>query len=380
MGRLRVAAAALLALSLGAGGCSRGDAVPASAEALSTRAADWLWSRQAADGGWHATTYGFLRSGQALTPFVLDALLRSPAARSRAPSGAVERALAFVRAGVDDDGSLGRRDPDVLEYPNYATSYGVLCLLEAGSGSDRRLVDRMCRRLLSEQYREDGGFRPDDPAYGGWGFGGTQPRGVPGHMDLAHTRRVLDALAAAGRLDDATRSRAETFLRRVQNLVPSRVPLHHVAEDGQGPDGGFWFSPVVLSANKAPNRGGLWGSYATATCDGLLSLLAAGVPASDDRVRQAREWLEGRPGLDAVAGIPSESEQPTRWGGAIRYYHLAVRAEAGKALGAPSRREEVAALLRGDAKPDGSFANDNPLMKEDEPLIATALALVALAR
>ena len=39
------------------------------------KAAGYLWKQQAADGGWHSHTYGLLRSGQALTPFVLGALL-----------------------------------------------------------------------------------------------------------------------------------------------------------------------------------------------------------------------------------------------------------------------------------------------------------------
>ena len=39
------------------------------------RAAEYLWSQQSEDGGWHSHTYGLLRSGQSLTPFVLDALL-----------------------------------------------------------------------------------------------------------------------------------------------------------------------------------------------------------------------------------------------------------------------------------------------------------------
>jgi len=42
------------------------------------RAAGYLWGVQAGDGGWHSRTYGLLRSGQSLTPFVLDALLEVP--------------------------------------------------------------------------------------------------------------------------------------------------------------------------------------------------------------------------------------------------------------------------------------------------------------
>src|SRR5678815_5141018 len=54
-------------------GCARTSRQPALAAA-----SKYLWSQQADDGGWHSHTYGLLRSGQSLTPFVLDALLQVP--------------------------------------------------------------------------------------------------------------------------------------------------------------------------------------------------------------------------------------------------------------------------------------------------------------
>ena len=62
-----------------------------------TRAAQYLWAQQAADGGFHSATYGLLRSGQSLTPFVLGALLRVPDATVAVPAGAVDRAIAFIK-------------------------------------------------------------------------------------------------------------------------------------------------------------------------------------------------------------------------------------------------------------------------------------------
>ena len=54
-------------------GCAR-----TSRESALAAASKYLWSQQADDGGWHSHTYGLLRSGQSLTPFVLDALLQVP--------------------------------------------------------------------------------------------------------------------------------------------------------------------------------------------------------------------------------------------------------------------------------------------------------------
>src|SRR6185295_12232015 len=71
------------------------------------RAAAYLWSQQAEDGGWHSRTYGLLRSGQSLTPFVLEALLEVPAEVYAAPAGKVDRALAFIERNQQSDGMLG---------------------------------------------------------------------------------------------------------------------------------------------------------------------------------------------------------------------------------------------------------------------------------
>ena len=76
-------------------------------------AAEYLWSMQGEDGGWHSPQYGVLRSGQALTPFVLDALLAVPESTFARPQGGVDRALAFIVAHVDEAGCIGRNDPEV---------------------------------------------------------------------------------------------------------------------------------------------------------------------------------------------------------------------------------------------------------------------------
>jgi hypothetical protein len=370
-----VRAAGLLLAALGLAAAASCDVVPAAEStaprAVAARAARYLWSRQGADGGWHSETYGLLRSGQALTPFVLCALLEDPASAGLAPPGAVDRALAFLREKAGDGAALGFGDPDLTEYPNYATAYAIRCFVLAGRPEDRALVSWMADELVRRQYREESGFRPSDPAYGGWGFGAKQAPGVPGHMDLAHTRRVLEALRDAGRLDRDVLRRAERFLRTVQNLAPERLPAAESTDDG-----GFFFSPVVVAANKGARDGARFGSYATATSDGLLSLLAVGVPASDARVAAAREWLSRAEDADPPTGIAPEPTSP--WGPALFFYHLAVRAEVERALSLPSRWSVRAArLLAPRQRPDGSFAGASALMKEDDPLLATTLALLA---
>src|SRR5207244_3032783 len=118
-------------------------------------------------------------------------------------------------------------------------------------------------------------------------------------------------------------------------------------------DGGFWFSPVVLDANKSRAVGSRFESYATATCDGLLALLAAGVPATDERVVAARTWLTRDVDLDDVAG----TDRASVWRTALRHYHVAVLGEVDRALGDASSgwRARLARAFAGTKRGDGSF-------------------------
>ncbi|MEE2686315.1 MAG: prenyltransferase/squalene oxidase repeat-containing protein [Planctomycetota bacterium] len=347
----------------------------------------WLWDQQAQDGGWHSQHYGLLKSGQAYTPFVLHTLLEIPESVFPRPAGAVERALEFIRTHTSEEGVIGISDPDVLEYPNYSTAYALLCFLQTDPTDP--LVGRMAEYLKKQQYREGRGFPEDHPAHGGWGFGGSLPDGQPGHMDLAHTRRVLQALHAAGSLDHDTSEAAQRFLRLVQRHPTCRrsqpqLDPDHPYSDAVAPyDGGFYFSPVVLAANKGrtelETEQPYLRSYASATCDGLLSLLAVGAGSDDERSERAIGWLAIHPRIDYPAGVPIDHPEP--WGEAVHYYHLAVRAEANRAVHVKGDwGQEIRDHLADLQKEDGHFVNQvSPLMKEDDPLLATSLAVIALA-
>ena len=417
---LGAAAAAVTARAWGQGG-----AVDDHTRQSLAAAAEFLWSQQADDGGWHSPQYGVMRSGQALTPFVLDALVGVPEAAFARSAESVDRALAFIVGHVDERGCVGRSDPELIEYPIYSTVYALRCLSTAGQTLDVKsqlfkALDERVRRLgrretaqhppidveianfLGQaQFQESNGFAANNVAFGGWGFDAPLHPGKPGHMDLAHTRRALQSLTAYwARKGEARKEspdyefqrRAESFLLVMQNhpQAAARPQLADDSSESNAPppsfdapfDGGFYFSPVVLEANKgrvedepAPH----WRSYATATCDGVLALLAAGVPRDDERVTAAVAWLRRQTNLEYPQGVPREHPEP--WGAAIRFYHYAVRAEAYWRLDWPAReRAQLAALVCDKQDADGSFVNrESPLMKEDDPVLCTALAVVALS-
>jgi len=358
-----------LVMMISLGGCSTSNPIPevVSPQQLLERACNYLWAQQAEDGGWHSETHGLLRSGQALTPFVLFTLLKMAPDVAQQHADDVVRAIAFIRNSVNDEGIVGLSDPDVAEYPNYSSAFAVRCLVAAGERGDRPLIDRICRYLQSQQFSQERGFGREHPVHGAWGFGGSLPLGgSPGHVDISYTRHVLEALRDADAIDSGIASRAQLFLKRMQR------------------DGGFYFSSVVEAANKgesipAPDgEGTIYLPYATATSEGLLALLAAGVKPDDPRVLSAIDWLDSHPDLDHPGGIPHD--HPDRWGQVLFFYHLSIRGEVAIASADAARLlEPMTNLLSDRQRNDGSFVNPlGTLMKEDDPILATALAVTAI--
>jgi hypothetical protein len=367
--------ATLLSSGLGCRELTNTQKLTLAARPIVESASRWLWSQQAANGSWPSAVYGLTRSGQALTPFVLHTLLQVPEGIVLWPDGGVDRALDFIRKTVDDQGVLGRADPDILEYPNYATSYALRCLATVGSSGDADLIAAQREYLLSEQFTEQRGIEPSHPAYGSWGFGEILPKGRYGHIDLAHTRRVLQALRSSAGNDQEALEKANRFLSVVQKRDQKDQPT----DTDTGYDGGFYFSPIVREANKASRAEGIaQRSYVTCTLDGLLAMQATGEPADSPWVQAAQDWLARHPGLDSPGGIPDSIPEP--WAAALHYYHLAARGEY--ALTSEHDREawrpDFLRILQQEQRPDGSFANSmSSLQKEDDPLVATPQAVIA---
>jgi hypothetical protein len=149
-------------------------------------------------------------------------------------------------------------------------------------------------------------------------------------------------------------------------------------------DGGFFSSPNVSYANKGriakDSRTGrpYYQSYATATCDGILALLASSVEAKDERIADAARWLEHHPDWHLPAGIPAKHSEP--WCESMIYYHLAARSETYAKLDWPGNwRQDLTNFLASAQRPDGSFSNpEGLLMKEDDPILCSALVVSAL--
>lgn len=342
-------------------------------------AADFLWKKQNADGGWHSETHGILKSGQSVSAFVFYNLLQVPDTIYTPSEKQLKTGLKFLRKHIKD-GVLGHFDPIILDYPNYATAYALRIFLHFNKKEDQALIQQMVDYLVEQQFDESRGFSAAHAAFGAWGFGEKfLEDGNHGHVDLSHTRRILQSLQLADYQDNRLYLNALSFFSILQKntsdqrLHPTGIPSKYATYDG-----GFFASSVTVSTNKGDildEENPIYRSYATATADGILGLLATGLPPSDRRVQDALHWLIEHDELEFPEGIPQDD--PNQWHRVMFFYHLAVRGQTYRAMNYEEDWEnDFVNILLEKQLEDGSFSNPmGAANKEDDPLIATSLVL-----
>jgi squalene-hopene/tetraprenyl-beta-curcumene cyclase len=372
-------------------------------QALSS-ATRFLLSGQLPDGSWHSDVYGPFKDGPSLTPLVLRTLLTLPAhpaaavgegsARWELEAGC-RKGAAYLASQVQPDGSIAA-GPQGMAYPVYTSAGAVGVLSEPGNARHRKARDAWLAYLRERQLTEDLGWQPDDKPFGGWGYSPRVPRKPePGEplpplteSNLSATVFALEALQAAGvKADDAVFQKALVFVRRCQNYCHDPEQREAAYDDG-----GFFFIYDDPVRNKAGSSGldragrQRYSSYGSTTADGLRALMLCGRPADDPRVAAVRAWLEANFRSNSHPGKYAEDREHNR--GAVYYYYccsvaralLAARLEELRTTRGQVRwAEELADELVRRQRPDGSWINPLVPQREDDPLVATALAGLALA-
>ncbi len=353
------------------------------------RAARFLLARQSADGAWRSDTYGSFKDGPSLTPLVVNALL----ACSETPKGkaACRKGAAYLGALVRADGSINEGKGG-LNYPVYTAAGAVVVLSQPRFAARRKARSAWLAYLRERQLTEKLGWQPRDKEYGGWGYAIDLPRKPKEEAltesNLSATVFALDALRAASCSSrDPALARALVFVKRCQNFADD--PRH---KNPAFDDGGFFFIYGDADRNKA----GLAGreddgrerffSYGSATADGLRCLLACGLKRNHPRVRAARRWLETEFRADEPPGRFAEGSEFKR--PAVYYYYAwstarTLRAATGPVLPRPQGKLSWPALLTDELltrqRKDGSWVNPATFVREDDPVAATSMAVLALA-
>ncbi|MCA9286021.1 MAG: terpene cyclase/mutase family protein [Phycisphaerales bacterium] len=328
----------------------------------------FLAERQSPDGGWRSATYGGLRDGFALTgpagKVVLELAPFDPVLRR-----AGERALDRLVHSAPGPGA------SVLDYPVYTAAMAAIALARHGrSDDDRAARDAWLAQLRRQQLDESLGWSEADVDYGGFGYSPRPPRRpddgdasrLPFASDLSSTTFAVGALAIAGGPEDAARlAKANRFVERCQNWPHG--------------DGGFF----VSVSNPVQNKAGDFRSYGSATADGIRCLLRFGAGPDDPRLVAAAEWLRAHLPTETNPGDFIELRRAEQDGGAFYFAWSAGHALRGlrHALAEPWIDDAATALADGllaRQRADGSWRNPNPFMREDDPVVATALAAGAL--
>lgn len=340
------------------------------------RGVSWLLNQQATDGGWHSMTYGNMKGGVGNTALALSALSLLPKTFNDEIDGPFFRGVRFLTERQDQSGFVAGHE-DAADYPVYSTALLLTACMRRPSDKLPVSREQLCESLLLAQHRVANGWEEDHPDFGGWNVLGDRLKG----LDQAHranisvTMHVLDALQAAKALTPIIRRDALIFLSRCQNL----------GTEGRD-EGGFFFTPrwddpLNKAGSFQTNRGAYRvHSYCTATCDGLVALLACEIPKTDTRWRAATEWLSSS-APSAVSSIEDVTSQHSILRGGLDFYEAAAIARIAnefrdaRMIDRSSRLIEI--VLERQAQ-NGSWSNLDPRMREDDPMIATAFALNAL--
>ncbi len=379
-------------VGLGLTGChGRRDRFSERVDAALTRGLQWLINAQGSDGSWRSRTYGALKDGLSLTAPVLKAVMFGPnvvgAERAR------KLGVNYLMSKVRSDGSIDY-GPFGPIYPVYSAATAVLVLSRLGA-EGAQACKAWRDDLRGRQLTEALGWSPADPAYGSWGYAPFPPSkrvvdsiaGAPTDADLSSTLFAVGSLRVAeGGDGDQTFLKALSFVERCQNFAED-PSAHHSTFD----DGGFFLSPTDPARNKAGVAGTdhlgreRYYSYGGSTADGLRALMRCGLSLGHPRVQAARSWLERH---FRATQNPGTFEAPRELERDATYFYSAWSvAHAFRLLGIasfPSRgrsvtwTEELATALIERQKPDGFWMNDWRASKEDDPLVATPLALGAL--
>lgn len=355
------------------------------------KAAQFLVKKQAADGSWRSETYGPFKHGNSLTPLIVHALARTTLPDSRA---ACQKGAAFLAAQVQPDGRIDP-GPAKMTYPVYTAAGAVLVLSDKAYADQHKARDAWLAYLRQMQLTEDLGWQPDDKPYGGWGYCPELPRKPsPGELpppltesNISATLFALEALRAAGvPADDPVIQKALVFVKRCQNYADESQQ-----RDPTFDDGGFIFIYDDAARNKAGVAGKdrlgreRFASYGSTTADGLRALLLCGLPPGDARVQAARKWLTDHFRTDALPGKFVTGRAEVR--ASYYFYYMCSLAQALQAAdvgeinalaGKANWAEAVADELLQKQREDGSWANDAVAGRENDPLVATAMAMLAL--
>lgn len=368
----------------------------AKADEMTARAIEWLRAQQDPErGGWSIPPEGPVFP--AITGLVLNGMLMEPGLDASDP--AIRKGLDFILSYRQEDGGIY----DQL-LPSYNTSICLSALARAQTPAARTAISGAQTFLRGLQFSEAADTTTpagaetrvvdrNHPFYGGVGYG---RHGRPDNSNLNLMLQALHDSGVPG--DDPAFQRALVFLQRTQ----MHDEINDMPYADHSSQGGF----IYATAPNAESVDGLIGqsqagtidetlesgqpfsrlrSYGSMTYAGFKSYLYAELDKNDVRVRAAYDWIRRNYTLEENPGIGTDG----------MYYYFVTFARAMDAWGEPTI--DIVAARSGDEivetrdwgndlvdrlaqlqNPDGSFRSVDDRWMEDNQVLITAYALIAL--
>lgn len=354
------------------------------------KAIAYLRSQQDQSGGWAHRDDG--PNFPAITGLVVTGMLADP--RIDQNDRAVQAGVSYI---------LGFRKPDGTIHDGAVPAYNTsICLsalakvhscdaaeaIAGGQNALRAMQWQNAAPAGAQAYNEP--VSEDHPYFGGVGYGNH------GRPDLSNLGFALQAMHDTGvSANDEAFQRALTFLSRTQMLDD----VNDMAYADGSQQGGFIYA-TVPNAESVEGRAGqsMAGMmdedlddgtaasrlrcYGSMTYVGFKSLIYADLPHDDPRVAAARGWIEHNYTMDENPGM----------GASGQYYYYLAMARALDAAGSPivavrhdgqatrqiDWRTDMINKLAELQEPDGSFRVLDKRWMENNPVLITAYALIAL--
>lgn len=359
------------------------------AKSLIARSIAYLRTQQdPASGGWSVSPQG--PNFPAITGLVINGMLMEPSIDANDPN--VEKGVKYILSLRQPDGGIYDR---IL--PSYNTSICLSALSRVNRPEAAAAVEPAITFLRSLQWSEEAAqgnpetARVDKahPFYGGIGYGKS------GRPDNSNLNLYIQAMHDAGlACDDPAFQRAMVFLSRTQ--MDDRINDQPFARGSR--QGGFIYATGESkdTAGKGESKAGVieeslddgtrvsrLRAYGSMTYAGFKAMIYANLSRDDIRVKSAYDWIRRNYTVTESPGLKTDG---------LYYYYLTF-ARALDAWGPPT-----VTTLKPDGSPgetrdwqndlidqlatlqteDGSFRSVDDKWMENNPVLITAYALLAL--
>ena len=365
----------------------------AKAGAMIERAIAWLRTQQdEKTGGWSVNPDPKGPNYPAITGLVLNGMLMHPSIDAEDP--AVARGVSFMLAYRQPDGGVYDK---VL--PSYNTAICLSALAQVNRPDAAAAIKPAQDFLRGLQWSESAVVREgenakvdkDHPFYGGIGYGRH------GRPDNSNLNLVIQAMHDSGLdCDDPVYQRALLFLSRTQMLDEvNDMPyadgskqggfIYATAENkdtvGQGQSQAA--SAMIEETLDDGTKVSRLRAYGSMTYAGFKTLIYANLKRDDVRVRSAYDWIRRNYTVQENPGAGTDGV----------YYYLLTMSRALDAWGTPTIQtistdgstgetrdwaNDLIDRLAGLQNEDGSFRSIDDRWMENNPVLITAYALLAL--